>query len=247
MIKLKNLQEIKILKEGGKLLAAIMAEISSQVKPGVTTGSLNIEAERLIRKAGASPAFLKYLGFPASLCVSVNEVIVHGVPGFYVLKEGDIVSLDLGIRYKELITDMAVTLPVGEISEKAQKLITVTGEALWLAIDQALPGNSIGDIGFAIQNYVASQGFNVIKDLVGHGVGYEVHEEPEIFNFGERGAGPELKEGMVLAIEPMVSAGDWHIKQLKDGSFVTRDGSLAAHFEHTVAITKSGAEILTLL
>lgn len=247
MIKLKNLQEIKILKEGGKLLAAIMAEISSQVKPGVTTGSLNIEAERLIRKAGASPAFLKYLGFPASLCVSVNEVIVHGVPGFYVLKEGDIVSLDLGIRYKELITDMAVTLPVGEISEKAQKLITVTGEALWLAIDQALPGNSIGDIGFAIQNYVASQGFNVIKDLVGHGVGYEVHEEPEIFNFGERGVGPELKEGMVLAIEPMVSAGDWHIKQLKDGSFVTRDGSLAAHFEHTVAITKSGAEILTLL
>lgn len=247
MIKLKTLREINILKEGGKILAAIMAEISARVKPGITTGSLNIEAERLIHEAGASPAFLGYLGFPAALCVSVNEAIVHGVPGKYVLREDDIVGLDLGIKYKGLITDMAVTLPVGKISGEAQKLISVAEGALDSAIGEARPGNHVGDIGFAIQKYVESRGFSVIRELIGHGVGHKVHEEPEIFNFGRRGDGPELKKGMVLAIEPMVSAGDWHIRQLKDGSFATRDGSLAAHFEHTVVVAENGAEILTKL
>jgi methionyl aminopeptidase len=246
MITVKTSEEIKILKEGGKLLAAIMAEISVKVKPGVATGSLNAEAERLIREAGASPAFLGYLGFPAALCVSVNETVVHGVPGKYILKEGDIVGLDLGIKHKRLITDMAVTVPVGEISDKARRLIFVTQGALDAALSQAKPKNRVGDIGFAIQNYVESRGFNVIRELISHGVGYSVHEEPEIPNFGRRGDGPELNPGMILAVEPMVSAGDWRVKQRSDGSFVTRDGSLAAHFEHTVAITDGGAEILTL-
>jgi len=228
-------------------LASIMAEIANQAKPGVTTGSLNIEAERLIRKSGALPAFLGHLGFPASLCVSVNETVVHGVPGKYVLREGDIVGLDLGIKYKGLITDMAVTVPCGEISDEAQKLISVAQNSLAAAIGEARPGNHVGDIGFAIQNYVESQGFNVIRELIGHGVGHSVHEEPEIPNFGRRGGGPELKSGMILAIEPMVSAGDWHVRQRGDGSFATRDGSLAAHFEHTVAIAEDGAAILTLL
>jgi methionyl aminopeptidase len=199
----------------------------------------------LIREAGALPAFLGYEGFPAALCVSVNEVIVHGVPGKQVLKEGDIVGLDLGIKYKGLITDMAVTLPVGEISSEARRLISAARGALESAIGQARPKNRVGDIGFVVQKYVESLGFGVIRELIGHGVGYSVHEEPEIPNFGRRGDGPELKPGMVLAIEPMVSAGDWHIKQRPDGSFATRDGSLAAHFEHTVAITGTGAEILT--
>ncbi len=245
MITIKTPEEIKVLKEGGKILAAIMAGIGSQIKPGVTTGSLNIEAERLTRAAGVSPAFLGHLGFPAALCVSVNEVVVHGVPGKYVLREGDIIGLDLGIKYKGLITDMAITLPAGEISGEARRLISTARSALAAAISEARPGNHVGDIGFAVQNYVESQGFNVIRELIGHGVGYEVHEEPEIPNFGRRGEGPELKSGMVLAIEPMVSAGDWHVRQSKDGSFATRDGSLAAHFEHTVVIAKSGAEILT--
>ena len=222
-----------------------MAEISAKVKPGITTGSLNIEAEKLIREAGASPAFLGYSGFPAALCVSVNEVIVHGVPGKYVLKESDIVGLDLGIKFKGLITDMAVTLPAGKISGEAKKLISAAKGALDSAIDEVKPGNHVGDIGFAVQKYVELRGFNVIRELIGHGVGHKVHEEPEIFNFGRRGEGPELKAGMVLAIEPMVSAGDWRIRQLKNGSFATRDGSLAAHFEHTVVVAENGAEILT--
>jgi methionyl aminopeptidase len=247
MIAIKKPEEIEILKEGGGILVQIMAEISAKVKPGINTGSLNLEAEKLIKKFGAGPAFLGHLSFPASLCTSVNEVIVHGVPGKYILKEGDIVGLDLGIKYKRLITDMAVTVPAGKVSESAQKLIKTAKVALDLAIQKVKPGNHLGDISFTIQNYVESQRFNVIRELVGHGVGYEVHEEPEIFNFGRRGQGSILKPGMVLAIEPMISAGDWHVRQCPDGSFVTRDGSLAAHFEHTVAVTKKGVEILTKL
>lgn len=246
MIPIKTSEEIKIMREGGRILASILKELEKKVTPGIITQDLNILSEKLILKNGAQPSFKGYNGFPAALCVSVNDEIVHGVPSKRELKEGDIVGLDLGILYKGFHTDMAVTVPVGAISSEAGRLIRVTKKSLKRAITRAKAGKTIGDIGQAVQNYVEGQEFNVVRDLCGHGVGRRLHEDPEIPNFGQRHKGPKLKEGMVLAIEPMVTAGDWKIKLSADGfGFKTKDGSLSAHFEHTLLVTRTGGEVLT--
>jgi len=248
MIVIKTLEEIKIMAEGGKILARIMKELEKRVKPGVTTKELDGVAETLILKSGGKPSFKGYQEFPASLCTSINEEIVHFPPSQRKLKEGDIISLDLGLYYKGFHNDMAVTLPVGRISPETQRLIRVTKKALKRGIKKAKPGNTFGDIGNTIQRYVESQGFNVVRELCGHGIGKELHEEPQILNYGKRKSGPKIKEGMTFCIEPMVTMGDWKLKKPKDGyGFVTADGSLSAHFEHTLAITKDGVRILTML
>ncbi|MGB9848103.1 MAG: type I methionyl aminopeptidase [Minisyncoccia bacterium] len=251
MIKLKSKEEIKILKEGGHILAKILLEVAKKVKPGVTTRELDWVAENYILKFGGEPAFKNYqpsfslAPFPASLCVSVNNVIVHGIPGDYVLAGGDVVKLDLGMKYKGLYTDMAITVGVGNISPLAKKLIQTTKKALELAIKKAQPNATLGDVGFAIQSYVRSRGFYEIQTLTGHGVGYSQHEDPDVFNYGTPGKGIKLKEGMVIAIEPMVAVDSPDVVELHDGSFATKTGCLSAHFEHTIAITDRGPIVLT--
>lgn len=246
MVTIKSSDEIKIMKEGGKILAAVMAKVAKMAKPGIKTIELDKTAEDLILKHGAKPAFKGYANFPYSLCVSVNENIVHGFPSDYILKEGDIVGLDLGVLYKGYNTDMALTVAVGNVSFEAKRLIAVTKKALKRGIKKVRPGNTIGDIGNTIQRYVESQGFGVVRDFSGHGIGKKVHEGPQIPNFGQRHKGLELKEGMVICIEPMVVMGDYNTKKSKDGyGYATKDNSLAAHFEHTLAVTKEGVEILT--
>lgn len=234
------------MQEGGKILAQVLKEIEKMAKPGTTTMDLNRAAEALILKHGAKPAFKGQEGFPFALCASVNETIVHGFPSNYVLKEGDIIGLDLGVLYKGYNTDMATTIAIGNVSFEAKRLLQVTKKALKRGIKKAKVLNTIGDIGNTIQRYVESQGYSVIKDLCGHGIGKNLHEDPKIPNFGKRGKGEELKEGMVICIEPMVSIGDWRLKKAEDGyGFATKDNSLSAHFEHTIAITKKGPKILT--
>lgn len=252
MITIKSKEEIKIMKEGGRILAEIMDEIKKKVQVGITTKELDRAAESLIFKSGGTPAFKGYENFPSTLCASVNQVIVHGVPSDYKLKQGDILSLDLGIKYKGFFTDMAVTLPVKNyrnqtsVNFEAMRLIRVTKKALKFAIKKSKPGNTFGDIGNTIQRYVESQGFNVVRELCGHGIGKELHEEPQVLNYGKRHKGEVLKEGMTFCIEPMVTVGDWHIKKSSDGfGWETRDGSLSCHFEVTVAIGKKGAFVLT--
>ncbi len=246
MITIKTSEEIKIMAEGGKILARIMKELEKQVRPGITTKELDKAAEGLVLSSGAKCSFKGYNGYPACLCTSVNEEIVHAVPSDRVLKEGDILSLDLGVFYRGYHSDMAITLPVGDISPEAQKLIKVTKESLEIGIKEIEIGGTFGDIGSAIQEYVESHGFNVVRDLCGHGIGKDLHEDPEILNYGKPGTGPKIKEGMVFCLEPMVTVGDWHIKKSKDGQgFITSDGSLSAHFEHTIAVTKTGCHVLT--
>ncbi len=246
MIKLKTKEEIQIMAEGGKILAAALKEVEKMVKPGITTLELDRAAEAFILKAGAKPAFKGYEGFPYSLCASVNDVIVHGFPSDYVLKEGDIVGLDLGVLYKGYNTDMAVTVGVGEISYEAKRLLMVTKKAMKMGIKKARAGVTTGDIGNTIERYVETQNYGVVRDLCGHGIGKEVHEDPQVPNYGQRHKGTELKEGMVICIEPMLTIGSFQIKTAKDGyGFATKDGSLAAHFEQTIAITKDGAIVLT--
>ncbi len=248
MIFIKSPQEISVMAEGGKILAGIMEKLEKEVKPGITTNYLNKVAKDLVLKSGAKCSFLGYEGFPACLCVSLNETIVHGVPSDRVLKEGDIISLDLGILYKGFNSDMALTLPVGKISSNARRLINVTKESLEIGLAEIKIGNTFGDIGNAIQNYVESQGFQVIRELCGHGIGRELHEDPTILNYGKRGEGPKIKEGMVFCIEPMVTAGDWKLKKSKDDfGYETQDGSLSCHFEHTIAVTEKGYFLLTNL
>lgn len=258
MIKLKTPEEIAIIHEGGKILARILDRVIAAVKPGVSTGELNVLAEKSMREAGAVPAFQGYGakidkrgraqgGFPAVLCTSTNDGVVHCVPSHeHILQDGDIISLDIGIRYKGLFTDMARTVGVGAVSTQAKQLMRITKESLDFGIKQAKPGNTVGHIGEAVQKFVEKNGFSVVRDLVGHGVGHEVHEEPRVPNFGIAGAGEKLVPGMVIAIEPMVNEGDFKIKMLSDGwSMVTRDGKLSAHFEDTIAITDKGPIILT--
>jgi len=246
MISIKTKKEIEIISEGGRILAEIIEKLKKEVMPGVSLKELDRVAETLIFKYKAIPAFKGYNGFPAVLCTSVNQTVVHGVPTSYKLKEGDIVSLDLGVKYKGYFTDMATTVPVGEVSPEILRLLRVTKKALKLGIKKAKIGNTFGDIGNTIQRYIESQGFNVVRDLCGHGIGKNLHEEPEIFNFGKRHSGPEIKKGMVFCIEPMVTVGDWHLKKSKDGfGFETRDGSLSCHFEHTVVAGEKGGIILT--
>ncbi len=246
MIHLKNQKEIDIMAEGGKILAAVLKEIEKMAKPGITTFQLDRAAEALILKYKAKPAFKGYEGFPFSLCASVNDVVVHGYPSDYKLKEGDIVGLDLGVLYKGYNTDMAVTVAIGEVSFEAKRLIAVARKAMKLGIKKARAGITTGDIGNTIQRYVEDQGFGVVRDLVGHGIGKEVHEEPQVPNYGQRHKGQVLKEGMVICIEPMVTMGSHVIKRSKDGyGWSTKDGSLSAHFENTIAIFKDGARVLT--
>ncbi|MBI1866209.1 MAG: type I methionyl aminopeptidase [Candidatus Staskawiczbacteria bacterium] len=248
MTKIKSEEEIKIMREGGRILANVLSQIEKMVKPGVTTIELDRAAEALILKHGAAPAFKGYEKFPYSLCASVNEEIVHGFPSERILKEGDIIGLDLGVLYKNYNTDMAITVPVGNISFEAKRLIMVTKKALKRGIKKVRPGNTIGDIGNTIQRYIEDQGFGVVRDLCGHGIGKELHEDPRIPNFGTRHKGEVLKEGMVICLEPMVTIGDWHLKKAQDGyGYATKDGSLSAHFEHTMAVTKEGVKILTEL
>ena len=253
MIILKTKKEIADLREGGKILASVHSALVKHVKIGVSTKDLDNIAIELIKKAGGEPAFLNYkpegvsTPFPATLCVSVNNEIVHGIPKENkILKDGDIVSLDLGVKYKGLFTDAAITVPVGKISKADKKLLDVTKEALNVGIEQARVGNTVGDIGYAIEKYIKPYKYGIVKDLSGHGVGKYIHEDPYIPNYGKAGKGEKLTEGMVIAIEPMINAGTSRISVDRDGRTIkTADASRSAHFEHTVAITKNGPIILT--
>ncbi len=248
MIKLKSERELEIMAEGGKILAGTHAALRQAVKPGVTTAELDKVAERFIRShTGATPAFKGLYGFPGSICVSINEEIVHGIPSKKrVLREGDIVSLDVGVGYKGLVTDAAITLPVGAIDETSQRLLDVTRASLEAGIAAARAGNQVGDIGAAVQAVVEAAGFSVVRELVGHGVGTEMHEEPQIPNYGKPHRGTKLNPGLTIAIEPMVNVGGHAIKTLADRwTIVAADGSRSAHFEHTVAITENGPRVLT--
>jgi methionyl aminopeptidase len=246
MIKIKTEEEILIMAEGGKILSGILKELQKEVRPGIKTLELDNLTEKLISKAGGKPSFKGYNSFPSALCISVNDEVVHGVPSQRELKDGDIVSLDIGMKYKGYHSDMAVTLPVGEISKEAKKLLEVTKRALEIGISKAKAGRTFGDIGNAIQEYAESQGFGVVRDLCGHGIGRDLHEDPEILNYGRKGSGSKIEKGMVFCLEPMITAGDWKIKMGRDGYvFRTRDGSLSAHFEHMMAITKDGCRVLT--
>lgn len=247
-ISLKTHEEIKLLREGGKILHDILHEVAAKVKPGISTGELNAYAEKFVQEYGVEPAFKGYRGFPAALCTSVNEACVHGVPSYqYVLKEGDIIGLDFGVRHKGLVTDSAITVPVGKISREVGHLTATAKKALEEAITVALVGNHVGMISATIQKIVERQGYNCVRDLIGHGVGHELHEPPDVPNVGNKNDGPILEEGMVIAIEPIITMGDWKVKTLKDRwTVVTADGSLSAHFEHSVAITKEGPMVLTV-
>ena len=248
MITIKTPEEIQIIAEGGKILAAALKELEKMAKPGVTTLELDKAAEAFILSKGGKPGFKGHEGFPFSLCASVNENIVHGFPSGYVLKDGDVLKLDLGVIYKGFNTDSALTVAVGNVSFETKRLINVTKKSLRLGIKKAKIGNTIGDIGNTIQRFVEDQGFGVVRDLCGHGIGKNLHEDPKIPNFGKRGGGEKLVEGMVICIEPMVTAGDYNIKPSKDGyGYATKDGSLSAHFEHTLAITAKGPRVLTEL
>ncbi|MBI2068953.1 MAG: type I methionyl aminopeptidase [Candidatus Yanofskybacteria bacterium] len=247
MLKLKTKEDIKIMKEGGEILAKILRKLAEEVKPGITTNYLEKLARELVLSYGVEPSFLGFENYPAVLCTSVNEEIVHGLPSERILGSGDILKLDMGVYHNGFHTDSAVTVIVGNDNDPEKKeLLRVTREALEIGIRQAKPGNTTGDIGAAIQEYVRKNGFEVIHDLVGHGIGEELHEWPQVPNFGKRGGGDELKPGMVIAIEPMVVTGKKRTKMGKDGfSFITADKGLAAHFEHTVAITEKGPLIFT--
>jgi len=229
-------------------VAEVLEGIRKHISSGVKTRELDEFAESFILSKGAKPAFKGYRGYPSSICASVNEQVVHGIPSSVKLKKGDIISIDIGVYYNGFYGDAALTLPVGDISSKAKKLLAVTEESLQVGIESAVTGNRLSDISFAIQNNVEPEGFSVVRNFVGHGIGRKLHEEPQIPNFGKPGQGPELMPGMTLAIEPMVNEGGWEISILNDGwTAVTKDQSLSAHFEHTVAITKNGHDVLTKL
>jgi methionyl aminopeptidase len=235
------------MRAAGRLVGEVLTALASTVAPGVTTGDLDALAEKMIAAAGATPAFKGYHGYPATICASINEEVIHGIPsGQRRLQEGDIVSLDVGASLNGYYGDSALTVPVGRVSEEAARLLRVTEEALYKAIDAVRPGGRVSDIGHAVQRHVEAHGFSVVREFVGHGIGQRMHEEPQVPNYGDAGRGPRLAEGMVLAIEPMVNAGKPAVKVLLDGwTAVTKDKSLSAHFEHTVAVTADGAWILT--
>jgi methionyl aminopeptidase len=250
VIKLKNKKDLQMLRESGKILASILEILREAAREGVKLTYLDNLARKLVEEAGAKPAFLNYAEkgrkpFPAAICASVNDVIVHGVPTDYAIKKGDILKIDFGVNYKGYITDSAFTVGIPPISEEAKRLIAVTKQSLDEAINVMRPGGHSGDIGAAVEETVKKGGFQVIRNLTGHGVGFELHEEPTIYNFGNRGEGMELKPGMVLAIEPMVAVSASRVVQQEDDSFRTEDGSQSAHFEHTIAITERGPEVLT--
>jgi methionyl aminopeptidase len=247
MIIYKSPQEIAAMRESNRIVARVLREVVGLVRPGVTTRKLDEFAEARARELHAAPAFKGYRGYPASLCTSVNEEIIHGIPSARALREGDIVGLDFGVKFEGFYGDAALTVPVGEVSPLARKLMACAEESFFRGLAQMKEGNRISDVSHAVQECVESQGFSVIRSFVGHGIGHSPHEEPQVPNFGPPGRGPKIKEGLTVAIEPMIAAGDWQEEILADGwTAVTRDRSLAAHFEHTVAMTSGGAEILSL-
>ena len=246
---IKSAAEVELMRKVGKIVAAILEKLSGEVRPGIKTRHLDSVAEAELKKAGAIASFKGYRGYPASLCVSINEEIVHGIPGDRILKEGDIVSLDFGAYLNGFHGDAAITVGVGEINERANELLSVTKTALMLGIKAARTGVNLGDVSHAIQEYVEGNGLSVVKEYCGHGVGRNLHEDPQIPNFGEKGIGPILKKGMTLALEPMVTLGDWRtrVDPINKWTVRTADKSLAAHFEHTIAIGEIEPEILTII
>jgi len=248
MIVCRSSSEIEKLRRVNQLVAQVLAELRRMAAPGVTTQDIDCEAERLVRAEGAEPAFKGYHGYPATVCVSANEQVVHGFPSEYALKEGDIFSIDVGVTLEGFVGDTAATIPVGTVGEDLKKLIRVTEECLDLAIEQCWPGRHLGDIGYAVQSHAEAHGYSIVRDYVGHGIGRRMHEDPQIPNYGKPGKGVKIKKGYVFAIEPMVNMGSLHTKTLKDGwTVVTVDGQPSAHSEHTVAITEEGPEVLTLV
>lgn len=249
MISIKSEREIALLKEAGRIVALCHEEMRKQVKPGISTWELNEICEKIILANGATPSFKGYGGFPSAVCASVNEVVVHGFPSKKkILKSGDIIAIDIGACYKGYHGDSAWTYAVGKISDADQKLMQVTHDALFKGLEQVREGAHLGDVSAAIGNYIDSFGYGIVEDFTGHGVGRNLHEDPQIFNFGTEGTGPLLKEGMVLAIEPMVNAGTKNVRILSDGwTTVTKDKSKSAHFEHTIVVRKNGYEIMTTL
>jgi methionyl aminopeptidase len=246
MIVKKSPTEVDKMARAGEILVRTMDLLAAKVRPGVTTGDLDAAAEKFIRSQGATPAFKGYHGFPGSICVSPNEMVVHGIPGSFKLSRGDVLSVDIGVVYQGWVADAARTFPVGDISPVAAKLLQVTEESLFKAVEQARAGNRLGDIGHAVQQHVEAAGFSVVRSLVGHGIGREMHEEPQIANYGQPGKGVLLEPGMVLAIEPMTTAGRHAVRMGDDGwAIYAQDGSLTAHFEFTVAITEGEPRILT--
>jgi methionyl aminopeptidase len=246
MIILKSPMEIELMRDAGRIVAWTLMELEKVIEPGITTKELDRIAEEYITRSGALPAFKGYRGFPSSICTSINDQVVHGIPGLNKLKNGDIVSIDIGVLFNGYYGDAAATFGVGDISSEAEELIRITRESLAKGIEQAVEGNRLSDISHAIQTHVEQNGFSVVRDYVGHGIGHSMHEDPQVPNFGIPGKGPRLEEGMVLAIEPMVNQGGYHVRTLSDNwTVVTSDQSLSAHFEHSVAITRQGPIILT--
>lgn len=247
MIIYKSEAEIEMMRQSSQIVARILSELKEMIRPGLETRELDSYAETRARELGAVPAFKGYRGYPASLCVSVNEEIVHGIPSGRRLQEGDLVSLDFGVVYEGFYGDAALTVPVGEVSDLARKLIEVAERAFYRGLEELKIGQRLSDVSAAIQQEVERGGFSVIRAFVGHGIGRSLHEEPQLPNFGLPGHGPRLKKGLTLAIEPMIAAGHWEVEVLSDGwTAVTKDRSLSAHYEHTVALTEHGVEILTL-
>ncbi len=248
VIIIKSHREIEHLRRSNAIVAEVFQELKKVIEPGITTKELDQMTEKIILSRGAIPAFKGYRGFPASLCASINEEVVHGIPGQRRLKEADIVSLDVGVNLNGYFGDGAISFPIGEVDPEAKRLLEVTEKALYIGIEKAKPGNRLFDISYAIQSWVEEHGFSVVRDFVGHGIGRDLHEEPQIPNFGSPHQGPRLEKGMVLALEPMVNEGTYGVKILSDGwTVVTADGKRSAHFEHTIAITERGAEILSKL
>ena len=246
MIVLRSSDEIATIRQAGRILAMALEKTGKYAKPGVQTKELDAIAREEIIKHDGYPAFKDYKGFPGNICASVNETVVHGIPSSRKLKDGDIVSIDVGVRFRDYCADAAITVGVGKISDTARRLIEITEKALYIGIENASAGRHLSDLSHAIQQFVESNGFSVVRALVGHGIGTKIHEEPEVPNFGRPGMGPVLEPGMILAIEPMINAGTFEVETLDDGwSIVTKDGKLSAHFEHTIAVTAEGPEILT--
>jgi methionyl aminopeptidase len=248
MIIIKSPREIEQMKRSNAIVAEVFEKLKGMIVPGISTKELDQVAEDYILLKGARPAFKGYRGFPATLCISINEEVVHGIPGQRRLKEGDLVSLDVGVNFVGYYGDAAITLPVGEVDPEAKRLLEVTERALSIGIEKAKVGNRLFDISYAIQSWVESHGFSVVRDFVGHGIGKDLHEEPQVPNFGAPHQGPRLEKGMVFALEPMVNEGTYEVRILSDGwTVVTADGKRSAHFEHTIVITDGGAEILSVL
>jgi len=247
MITLKSKREIEIMRDASRIVSEVLQGLRNMCRPGIKTAELDAFAQKVPEKYGAKPAFKGYRGYPGALCCSVNQQVVHGIPGEYLLEDGDIISLDFGVEYNGYFGDAALTLPVGAIDEEKKKLLKVTEESLYLGIDQMVPGNHLSDLSRAIQIHAEANGYSLVKEFGGHGIGRHLHEDPMVLNYVTNGRGIQLRPGLVLAIEPMVNIGTDTVKIMRDGwTVVTGDGRASAHFEHTVAVTENGPDILTM-